>query len=103
MEIPSEDLERLRRAKAAELPTISIVVLSRPYVLTELVELSDAVLVVYRPGVSKGAEAIVDALAGRLPIGGRLPVQLPRSMEQVRNQREDQSDISNPCMTWLRN
>lgn len=97
LEIPAEDLELLRRAKAAELPTISIVVLSRPYVLTELVELSDAVLVVYRPGVSKGAEAIVDALAGRLPIGGRLPVQLPRSMEQVRNQREDLGlDISDP-------
>lgn len=97
LEIPAADMDLLRALDAAGVPTISIVVLSRPYVLTELVELSESVLVVYRPGLSMGAVAIADALAGELPITGRLPVQLPRSMEQVRNQREDLArDLEDP-------
>lgn len=101
LDIPEEDLELLRALDSAGIPTISVVVLSRPYVLTELVELSDSVLVVYRPGVSRGAEAVANALAGELPITGTLPVQLPRSMEQVLAQREDLAkDIEDPLFDY---
>ena len=97
LEILEEDLALLRLLHEGGIPTISIVILSRPYILAELVELSDSVLVVYRPGVSRGAQAIVDALAGELPITGRLPIQLPRDMDQVVRQREDLAmDIMDP-------
>ncbi len=89
LEIPLEELDLIKTAKDKGLPVISVVVLSRPYVLTELVELSDAVLVVYRPGVSRGAEAIADALFGEIPIQGKLPIQLPRSLGEITEQRED--------------
>lgn len=95
--IPEEDMVLLRTAHEQGIPIISVVVLSRPYVLTELVELSDSVLVVYRPGVTMGALAVADALFGKLPIAGKLPVQLPRSLEQVAEQREDLPfDIMDP-------
>ena len=101
LEIPEADMELLRKLEAAGVPTISVVVLSRPYLLAELTELSESVLVVYRPGVSQGAAAIADALAGEVPITGRLPVQLPRSMEQVYNQREDLAkDIDDPLFDF---
>jgi beta-glucosidase len=44
---------------------------------------------VYRPGVSQGAEAIADALFGEIPIQGKLPIQLPRSLGEITEQRED--------------
>ena len=67
--------------------------------MTELVELSDAVIIAYRPGVSMGAEAIASALFGESPLDGKLPMQLPRSMEQVESQREDLSgDIDDPVV-----
>ena len=76
---------------------MSVVLLGRPYVLAELAELSDAVIVAYRPGVTMGATAVAAALFGQSPITGKLPVQIPRSMEQVLNQREDlPGDISDP-------
>lgn len=97
LEIPDDQMAVLRALGESGIPTISIVVLSRPYVLTELVELSDSVLVVYRPGVTEGARAIIDALYGHRPITGTLPVQIPRTMEQVINQREDLPfDIDDP-------
>ncbi len=97
LEIPEDQLALLRTFNDADIPVITIVVLSRPYVLTELVELSDSVLVVYRPGVTEGARAIVDALYGDGPITGKLPVQIPRTMEQVVSQREDLPfDIDDP-------
>lgn len=69
--------------------------------MAELVDLSDSVLVVYRPGVSQGALAIVDALFGDVPINGKLPIQLPRSLEQITCQREDLAlDMDDPLFEF---
>lgn len=101
LEIPAEQMTLLRALNEQDIPTICIVVLSRPYVLTEVVELCESVLIAYRPGVTVGAQAIADALFGDIPITGTLPVQLPRSMEQVMKQREDlPKDIDDPLFEW---
>ncbi len=101
LDIPQEELAMLEAVKEEGVPIISVIVLSRPYVLTEVLELSDSVLVVYRPGVSMGAQAIADALFGKTPINGKLPVQLPASLEQVTRQREDLPfDLVNPLFEF---
>ena len=47
--------------------------------------------------MTSGAEAIADTLFGENAITGKLPFQIPASMEQVKNQREDMpKDIENP-------
>jgi len=97
LEFPAEQMELVRKLNSKGVPIVTVVLLGRPYVMTELVELSDAVIIAYRPGVSMGAEAIASALFGESPLDGKLPMQLPRSMEQVESQREDLSgDIDDP-------
>ena len=75
--------------------------MNRAYVLTPIVNAADSVLVVYRPGVTCGAEAVADCLFGETAITGRLPFQIPESMEQVLSQREDMpKDIENPLYEY---
>lgn len=97
LEFPEAQLNLIRELHKAGIPMITVVLLGRPYVMEEVVELSDAVIIAYRPGVTMGAEAITEALLGKSEIGGKLPVQIPKSMEQVIAQREDlPADIPEP-------
>ena len=58
-------------------------------------------LIAYRPGVTSGAQALADTLFGENPITGKLPFQIPASMEQVFAQREDMpKDIENPLYEY---
>ncbi len=81
------DFEAVKRIGAA-VPTIAIVHLDRAAVLTAL-----------RPHVAVLAgdfgatdAAVADALAGRIRAEGRLPLELPSSMEAVEKQRPELSD-----------
>ena len=80
---------------------VTVVVMNRPYVLAPIADASDTVLLVYRPGVTCGAKAIADTLFGENTITGKLPFQIPASMEQVLAQREDMpKDIENPLYDY---
>ena len=80
---------------------MSVIVMNRAYVMTPVVESSDSVLLVYRPGVTCGAEAVADALYGETAITGKLPFQIPRTMDQVLAQREDlPKDIEDPLYEY---
>ena len=58
-------------------------------------------LIAYRPGVTSGAQALADTLFGENPVTGKLPFQIPASMEQVLAQREDMpKDIENPLYEY---
>ena len=64
-------------------------------------DMADSVLLAYRPGVTCGAEAVVNALYGETPITGKTPFQIPRTMEQVLKQREDlPMDIEDPLFEY---
>lgn len=89
LEFPEEQVELIRTLKAAGANVVSVVIMNRAYVLTPIAESSDSVLLVYRPGITCGAEAVAEALFGETPINGKLPFQIPASMEQVNAQRED--------------
>ena len=66
-------------------PVVVDVHLDRAAVLTPLKDLCSALTVTF--GTSDAAW--LDALTGLIPPEGRLPIQLPRSMDAVRNSRED--------------
>jgi beta-glucosidase len=75
----------LVKATAAKVPTIVIVYLDRPAILTPLVPLVRTLIAEF--GASD--DALFDVIAGRVRPVGRLPFELPRSMDAVRAQKSD--------------
>lgn len=81
-------------------PIVVVVLLGRPYILTWCAENAAAILVAYYPG-TQGGVAIGNVLFGDVEPTGRLPVQLPRSMEQVLAQESDVAfDIDDPLYDY---
>lgn len=101
LEFPQEQVDLLNALDKAGANVVAVVVMNRAYVLTPVADAADSVLLVYRPGVTAGAEAIADTLFGENPISGRLPFQIPAAMEQVLAQREDMpKDIEDPLYEY---
>ena len=71
-------------------PTIVVIYLDRPAVIPDIVESASAVIADY--GASD--RAVAEVLFGIVRPEGRLPFELPSSMEAVRNQYEDVPDDS---------
>lgn len=81
-------------------PIVVVVLLGRPYILSWCAENTEAILVAYYPG-TRGGVAIANVLFGDVAPSGHLPVQLPRSMEQVRAQDSDAAfDIEDPLYEY---
>ena len=68
------------------------IVLDRPAILTPLVPLASALVGSY----GTCDDALVDALTGLVEPRGRLPFDLPRSMEDVRRHGEDVPGFEDP-------
>ncbi|WP_343073430.1 galactose-binding domain-containing protein [Pyxidicoccus fallax] len=68
--------------KARNIPVTTVLILPRPYILTNVVPQTNALLVAYRPGDS-GGPAVADVLFGDVFPRGQLPWQLPRSLDQI--------------------
>lgn len=101
LEFPQEQVDLVKALGDAGANVIEVVLMNRAYVMTEMVELADSVMLAYRPGVTCGAQAVVDALYGETAITGKTPFQLPRDMEQVLGQREDlPKDIEDPLFEY---
>lgn len=78
---------------AAACPLVLVVNLDRPAILTPFVGHVAAMVADY----GSSARAVLDALTGRVSAQGRLPIEIPRSMDAVRRSREDvPSDTENP-------
>jgi beta-glucosidase len=83
---------RLRQIAAA-CPLVLVVNLDRPAILTPFVGHAAAIVADY----GSSAAAVLDALTGRVVPQGRLPIEIPRSMDAVRASREDvPSDTGDP-------
>ncbi len=82
---------RLERI-AARCPLVLDVALDRPAILTALLDLPDVLTVSY----GTAPAAWLDAITGRIAPRGRLPFDLPRSMEQVRAHPEDRPGFDDP-------
>ena len=91
LDFPPGLVVRLARIAAA-CPLVLDVVLDRPAVLTPLLPFTAALVA----SCGSSDAALLDALTGRIPPEGRLPVDLPRSMEQVRHHAEDVAGYDDP-------
>ena len=95
LDFPPGLVARLARL-AAQCPLVVDVVLDRPAVLTPLLGIASAVVGSY--GTSDAA--LLDALTGAIAPRGRLPFDLPRSMEQVRRHGEDVPGYDDPLFAF---
>jgi beta-glucosidase len=84
LDFPPGLVARLARI-AADCPLVLDVGLDRPAVLTPLLPFASAVVGSY----GSSDDALLDALTGTITPVGRLPFDLPRSMDQVRAHAED--------------
>lgn len=101
LEFPAEQQNLLQKLDASGVNVVSVVLMNRAYVMTPVDAASDAVMIVYRPGVTAGAEAVAHALFGDCAIAGKLPWQIPATMDQVMLQHEDlPKDIENPLYDY---
>lgn len=96
LDFPPGLVSRLR-ALAKVVPLIIDVRLDRPAILTPLAQFASALIGTF--GVSDAA--LLDALSGRILPCGRLPFELPSSMETVRASRPDvASDTASPLFAY---
>ncbi len=80
-----------------KVPTIFNIYIDRPAVITEIDAVAKAVLADY--GATDAA--VLDVIFGKAKPEGRLPFELPSSMEAVRKQKEDlPHDSQNPLYTF---
>ena len=86
LDFPEAEIQRIR-AIAARVPVVLIVNLDRAAVLTPFAVMAGIAGIVGVYGASD--EAVLDALSGRIPPMGRLPFELPSSMEAVRDHAPD--------------
>ncbi|WP_201276537.1 glycoside hydrolase family 3 protein [Marisediminicola senii] len=92
-----EDFVALKAAHDAGAITIAVPQLSRPLVLGNVVENSDAVIGAY--GASD--EALLNVITGAAQPEGTLPFELPSSMEQVAAQLSDvPNDTADPLFEY---
>ncbi len=78
LKLPGNQLEFVRKLKENGKRVVAVLIGGRPYELTELSSLVDAIIVAWYPG-AQGAAAITDALVGRVNPSGKLSVSLPYS------------------------
>jgi len=94
--LEENQLNLIKAIQATGTPTVVVLLMGRPYVIPWCAQNVSGILAAYHPG-TRGGEAIADVLFGDFNPTGKLPFQMPRSMDQIRNQREDLPfDIEDP-------
>jgi beta-glucosidase len=81
LQLPEKDLALLRRAHAAKVPVVLVLLSGRPLILGEALDLSDAFVAAWLPG-TEGA-GVAEVLFGAKPFTGKLPTSWPRTMAQI--------------------
>jgi beta-glucosidase-like glycosyl hydrolase len=80
--LPPDQLAVIQNFRNQGIPVVVLLVLPRPYVISEWNNLANAIVVTYRGGEEMGPAA-ASLLFGDFQPRGKLPWQLPRSLDQV--------------------
>jgi beta-glucosidase len=80
--LPPDQLAIIQNFKNQGIPVVVLLVLPRPYVISDWNGLADAIVVTYRGGEEMGPAA-ASLLFGDYAPSGKLPWQLPQSLDQV--------------------
>lgn len=92
--IPADQLAVIQGYKNRGIPVVTVVLTPRPYVLTEVAAISDAVMLVYRGGTGI-EQATAELCFGDFAPMGKLPFQMPRSVAQIGT-----DDVANQIEKW---
>jgi beta-glucosidase len=82
IDLPGDQVELLRRVRAAGKPVIAVILAGRPLTLSNVVNEVDALLYAWHPGTMAGP-AIADLVFGLQVPSGKLPVTFPRLVGQI--------------------
>ena len=82
LELPAGQRELIAAAHDAGRRIVLVVLAGRPLSITREVEMADAVLYAWHPGV-EGGHAAADLLFGQANPSGKLPISIPRTVGQV--------------------
>lgn len=82
LEIGGNQIELLEELKKIGKPIIAVMIQGRPYDITEVVKLADAVLVAWYPG-QQGPQAVSNIIFGITDPTGKLPISYPRNSGQL--------------------
>ena len=80
--LPESELENLRILKRAGKKIVSVVFAGRPFIMNEIVWLSDAVVLAWYPG-AMGGQAIAEVLCGEVNPSGKLCQYIPLDVGQI--------------------
>jgi beta-glucosidase len=96
LDFKGRDLKRIVELMKSK-PTIVCIYVERAAVIPEIAEHAAAILATF----GSDDAAVLDVLFGKFHPTGKLPIELPRSMEEVRNQKEDVPyDSKNPLFEF---
>ena len=79
LDLPVGQLDGVRQLAALGKPLIVVLFTGRPLDIGDLLEHAGAVLLAWHPGIEAGP-ALADAILGKVPPRGRLPMTFPRSV-----------------------
>jgi beta-glucosidase len=80
--LPGDQVELVRRVRAAGKRVIAVIMAGRPLTLSDIVDEVDAILYAWHPG-TMGGPAIADLLFGVESPSGKLPATFPRVVGQI--------------------
>ncbi|MDJ0750553.1 MAG: glycoside hydrolase family 3 N-terminal domain-containing protein [Woeseiaceae bacterium] len=80
--LPGDQVELVRRVRAAGKPVIAVILAGRPLTLADVVDEVDAILYAWHPG-TMGGPAIADLVFGVESPSGKLPATFPRLVGQI--------------------
>lgn len=93
----SKDLEAIKKLAATGVPTVVVVEMDRPGILTEFVDLVPGVFASF----GSSDQAVLEVIFGRRAPGGKLPVNLPSDMPSVMSQAADvPHDLDDPLFKF---
>lgn len=96
LDLKGRDLARIRQVMKTK-PTVVCVYIERAAVVPELAEGAGALLASF----GSSDAAVMDVIFGKFRPVGMLPIELPRSMEAVKGQKEDVPfDSENPLFEF---
>jgi beta-glucosidase len=81
LSISDQDYQTLLKVKNANIPTVVILISGRPMIISNILNLSDAIVAAWLPGTE--GEGVTDVIFGDYKPVGKLTQSWPKSMDQI--------------------